>query len=189
VSAFSTEDKISYLMTNFKKKAENEAPTIDFKKQDVIDLEAPKPNPALISSTTKLKKRFKKEAHSLKLAYLSRTSESCPSEISDLSLPKRRPSYQKPRSNNQTPTKKQPSRASSFSSMVKLEASELTDFRKKECWKIYELMLKDFVSDKKKAKMVTINMEHKINQVFSSVHSKKSYIRVVKTIFKKLKVV
>jgi len=72
--------------------------------------------------------------------------------------------------------------------MVKLEASELSDLRKKVCRKIYELLLKDFVQEKKTAKTLTINMEHKINLIFSSVHSQKSYIKVIKTIFKKLKV-
>jgi len=161
-----------------------------------------------IASSTSSSKKYVKDSHALKLAYLNRAASSlCPSEGSQVSFRKRKKQEKKAgflhtdlqsmRSGVSSSfsggggahSRGEASKQSSFLNFrVKVEHCELSSLRKKVCRKIYEIILKDFLTDKKLAKRLTLELEKKINFFFNSSHSEKRYIGIIKSIFKLLKV-
>lgn len=71
---------------------------------------------------------------------------------------------------------------------MKTEHVELSSLRKKVCRKIYEILSREYIQERKEAKRVTLELEKKIHFFFNSDLSKKRYVGIIKTIFKKLKV-
>jgi hypothetical protein len=69
-----------------------------------------------------------------------------------------------------------------------LEAGEFSSIRKKACRKICDILIKEYIPVKREAMRITLELERKINFFFNSQVSKKKYIGVIKTIFKKLRV-
>ena len=163
------------------------------------------------TSSSTSSKKYSKESHALKIAFLNRATSNCPSQSSKLSFRKRKNPL---KTNAFLPSDLQSvggksansGVSSTFSSKagqsrigeskkssllnygIKQEAGEFSSLRKKVCRKIYEIFSKEYITDKKEAKRVTLELEKKINFFFNSSMSKKRYIGVIKIIFKKLRV-
>ena len=163
------------------------------------------------TSSSTSSKKYAKESHALKIAFLNRATSNCPSQSSKVSFRKRKKPLKKraflPSDLQSVGGKSAKSGVSStFSSKagqsrigeskkssllnygIKQEPGEFSSLRKKVCRKIYEIFSKEYITDKKEAKRVTLELERKINFFFNSSMSKKRYIGVIKIIFKKLRV-
>lgn len=65
-------------------------------------------------------------------------------------------------------------------------ASEMPGLRKRVCRKVYSILNKEFQKPKTLSKKLTLAIEYRINIFFN--YKKNSYIKTVKSLFKKLRV-
>jgi len=75
---------------------------------------------------------------------------------------------------------------SSKSPKIKLEENEMPRIRKRVCRKVNEILVKEFKLQKSMSKRLTLSIEGKVNHHYPS--SSESYINVIKSIFRKLRV-
>ena len=154
-------------------------------------------NSVQMSSTNK---RYPKEKHTLKLAFMSKSSSKCLSEYSSTSFKsyskRRRQSrirnfkHQRENSLNSriSSTFGWSNKSSTHNHNIKQEGNGLSEFRIKVCRKIYKILTREFSQTATEAKKLTVQIENRVNFFFNSDISKRRYIDVIKSIFKQLQV-